>query len=67
MFAQVFSSHPAEPLEDSKCHSPQLDVEELEALVRLFIQDRKIGRADARKWKRNSTLSLEHLTNPVER
>ncbi|KAE8885379.1 hypothetical protein PF003_g30581 [Phytophthora fragariae] len=51
MFAQVFTSHPTEPLEDSKSHYPQLDDDELEALLRLFIQDRKVGRADARKWK----------------
>ncbi|KAE9263870.1 hypothetical protein PF001_g31510 [Phytophthora fragariae] len=51
MFAQVFTSHPAETLDDSKSQYPQLNEAEIEALLRLFIQDRKEGRADARKWK----------------
>ncbi|KAE9276772.1 hypothetical protein PF001_g25971, partial [Phytophthora fragariae] len=51
MFAQVFTSHPAEQLEEGKCHYPQLDAAELDVLLRLFIQDRKVGRADPRKWK----------------
>ncbi|KAE9085951.1 hypothetical protein PF006_g26128, partial [Phytophthora fragariae] len=51
MFAQVFTSRPAEQLEEGKCHYPQLDAAELDVLLRLFIQDRKVGRADPRKWK----------------
>ncbi|KAE8900631.1 hypothetical protein PF003_g15373 [Phytophthora fragariae] len=51
MFAQVFTSHPAETLDDSKSQYPQLNEAEIEALLRLFIQDRKVGRADARKME----------------
>ncbi|KAE8983416.1 hypothetical protein PF005_g21904 [Phytophthora fragariae] len=36
MFAQVFSSHSTEPLDDSKFHYPQLDEAETDALLRLF-------------------------------
>ncbi|KAG2515748.1 hypothetical protein JM16_007468, partial [Phytophthora kernoviae] len=51
MFAQVFATHPDEPLDEGKRHYPQMTDKETEALLRLFIQGSQIERADARKWK----------------
>ncbi|KAE8984390.1 hypothetical protein PR002_g22958, partial [Phytophthora rubi] len=51
MFGQVFSTHPKEALAAEKRRYPELTGVESEHLLRLFLLDANIGRADSRKWK----------------
>ncbi|KAE8880233.1 hypothetical protein PF005_g26512 [Phytophthora fragariae] len=51
MFKTVFKTHPTQSLAESKRHYPELTDEETDQLLRLFLMDIAVGRADARKWR----------------
>ncbi|KAE8988143.1 hypothetical protein PR002_g21849 [Phytophthora rubi] len=51
MFKTVFKTHPTQSLAESKRHYPELTDEETDQLLRLFLMDIAVGRADTRKWR----------------